>query len=71
MTLSMAQSLYGGLTELGRFRQDGQISLSWKIITDFSFSIKLYDNYDNRPPGENAAKVDYGVVFGLSYKFSQ
>ena len=71
MTLNMTQSLYTGITQAGRFRQDGQINLSWKVISDLSISLQLYDNFDNRPPGVNAAALDYGVVFGLSYKFSQ
>lgn len=71
ITLSVSQSLFAGITQWGRFRQDGQVNLSWKIIGDLSISLQVYDNYDNQPPGENAAKLDYGVVFGLSYKFSQ
>ena len=71
MSLSLSQSLFTGLTDLGRFRQDAQLTLYVKIITDFSFTIQLYDNYDNRPPGANAEKFDYGIVFSLTYMFSQ
>lgn len=71
ITLNMTQSIYTGITQGGRFRQDGQLTLSWKIIRDFSVNLQLYDNFDNQPPGEDAAKLDYGVVFGLSYKFFQ
>lgn len=71
ITLSVTQSLFAGISQWGRFRQDGQLNLSWKIIGDLSINLQLYDNFDNRPPGENAAKLDYGIVFGLSYKFSQ
>ena len=71
MTLTAKQSLFAGITQAGRFRHDGEINLSVKIITDFSVSLRLYDHYDNRPPGETGAKIDFGVVFGLSYKFSQ
>ncbi len=71
MSLNIRQSFYAGITEAGRFRQEGQLTINWKVITDFSINLQLYDNYDNQPPGLNAATFDYGVVFGLSYKFSQ
>jgi hypothetical protein len=71
MTLTAKQSFFAGITQAGRLRHDGEINLSVKIITDFSVNIRVYDHYDNQPPGETAEKIDYGVVFGLSYKFSQ
>ena len=71
MTLSIRQSFYAGITQAGRFRQEGNLTINWKIISDFSINLQLYDNYDNQPPGLNAASFDYGVVFGLNYKFSQ
>ena len=71
MTLNITQSLYAGVTQKGRFRQDGNISLNIKIITDFWINLKLYDSYDNQPPSGSSTKFDFGVAFGLSYKFSQ
>lgn len=71
LDLSSTQNIYFSLTTKGRIRHDGQIKLTWKIITDFSINLSFYDNYDSKPPGENAATIDYGVVFGLSYSFSQ
>ena len=71
MTLGIRQSFYAGITQAGRFRQEGQLTVNWKIIGDLSINLQLYDNYDNQPPGLNAESFDYGVVFGLNYKFSQ
>ncbi|HEX5024254.1 MAG TPA: DUF481 domain-containing protein [Agriterribacter sp.] len=71
LSLNLQQSLYAGITQKGRFRQDAQINLTWKIISDLHLNLQLYDNFDNQPPGENAAKADYGVVFGVTYRFSQ
>jgi hypothetical protein len=71
MTLSFTQRFFASLTQKGRFRHDGNITITVKVVTDFSINLKLYDNFDNQPPGVNAAKFDYGTSFGLSYKFSQ
>ncbi|AXY72665.1 DUF481 domain-containing protein [Paraflavitalea soli] len=71
MDLQSTQNLYFSLTQKGRIRHDEQIKLTWKLITDFSLNLTLYDNYDSQPPGENATTVDYGIVFGISYSFSR
>jgi len=71
LTVNMRQSFFVGITQWGRFRQEGQLDITYKIITDFSINVQLYDNYDNQPPGTNSAKLDYGIVFGLQYKFSR
>lgn len=71
LSVNMAQNLYFGISEKGRFRQDGQLNINIKIIADFYIDLQLYDNYDNRPPSEGTNKFDYGLVFGLKYKFSQ
>ena len=71
MTVNLKEDLFIGITKKGRIRQDGQLSINWKLIRDFYINLKFYHNYDNQPPGENAEKLDYGVVFGMSYKFSQ
>lgn len=71
MTVNLKEDLFIGITQKGRIRQDGQFSINWKILSDFYINLKVYHNYDNQPPGENAEKIDYGAVFGLTYKFSQ
>jgi hypothetical protein len=71
MTVNIKESLFIGLTQKGRIRQDGQFTLSWKLIQDFYINLQFYHNFDNQPPGQNSEKLDYGVVFGLTYKFSQ
>jgi hypothetical protein len=71
MTVNLREDLFIGVTQKGRIRQDGQFSINWKIFSDFYINLKFYHNYDNQPPGENAEKIDYGAVFGLTYKFSQ
>ena len=71
MTVNLKQNLFIGLTDKGRIRQDGQLTVNWKLFGDFGINLQFYHNFDNRPPGQNSEKLDYGVVIGLSYKFSQ
>ncbi|RAI97596.1 uncharacterized protein DUF481 [Chitinophaga skermanii] len=69
INISSTQNVYFGITQAGRIRHDGQIKVTWKVISDFSVNITLYDNYDSQPPGINAANIDYGIVFGVGYSF--
>jgi len=71
MTATLKENLFVGITQKGRIRQDGQLTLNWKLIQDFYINVQFYHNYDNEPPGQNSEKLDFGVVFGLTYKFSE
>lgn len=71
MTITLKENFFIGVTQKGRVRQDGQFTMNVKVIQDFFINLQFYHNYDNQPPGENSQKIDYGVVFGLTYKFSQ
>lgn len=67
ISLIFDQSVYIGLTEIGRVRHDGELRLKWEIIDDLSIDIKLYDNYDSQSPSTGQAALDYGIVSGISY----
>jgi hypothetical protein len=71
LTINLKEDAFFGITQKGRIRQDGQLNLLWKLFGDLSINLQFYHNYDNQPPGANSEKLDYGFVFGLSYKFSQ
>lgn len=69
LNLSTTQNFYLSLTQKGRVRHDGNVKMTWKLIGDLSINVTLYDNFDNQPPGVDAATLDFGIVFGLSYSF--
>jgi hypothetical protein len=69
ISLSMAQTFFYSLSQSGRFRNDGSTSLNWEIIDDLKLSLEFYNNLDSKPPGAEGKKVDYGVVFGISFSF--
>lgn len=67
--ISTTQTAYIGLTQFGRVRFNGNTSISYEIIHDFSLSFSFYNNYDNQPPSNTASNIDYGIVIGVTYKF--
>ena len=67
--ISTSQTIYFGLTQAGRVRYNGSTTFSLELIRDFYFNLNLYSSYDNRPPATSSHNTDYGIVFGLSYKF--
>jgi hypothetical protein len=69
INLQASQSLYVSLSQKGRVRNDGQLTVSWEIIDDLMLSTTYYNNFDNQPPTSNSRKFDYGIVFNISYKF--
>jgi hypothetical protein len=69
INLDMAQSFYYSLSQQGRFRNDGQTDLSWEVINDFNVNLGFYNNYDSKPPASAASTFDFGIIFGVSYKF--
>lgn len=69
INLDIAQSFYYSLSQKGRFRNDGQTTLSWELISDFNLNLEFYNNYDSKPPASATSTFDFGIIFGLSYKF--
>ena len=67
--ISSSQTAYFSLSEAGRIRVDGKTSFSWQIVRYFYLTLTPYTNYDSKPPAGNSSKFDFGIVFGVSYKF--
>ena len=67
--ISSTQTLYIGLDQGGRVRYDGNTNFSWQLIRYFYLNINPYTNFDSQPPAGSNSNFDYGIVFGLSYKF--
>jgi hypothetical protein len=69
ISVAISQTAFFDVSGNNRVRQDGDIRINWKVISDFGVSLQLYDNFDSKSPGTGQSNVDYGIVFGLSYKF--
>jgi hypothetical protein len=59
---------YPSITDLGRFRADGDVSMKFELIKDLYWNFSIYANYDSRPP-ENTVKSDYGFSSGIGWTF--
>jgi hypothetical protein len=69
VSLSSSLVIYPSITESGRYRTTGNLSLRREIISDFYLDLSLYQSYDSDPPDETAEKDDYGVTTSLGYSF--
>jgi len=69
LQVSMSNAAYISLSQAGRYRYDGSIDFSWELVKDFYYTINLTSDYDSKPADVGSAKVDYGIVMGISYKF--
>ena len=67
--ISSTQGVYFGISQNGRVRYDGSTNFSWQLIRYFYLNLSPYTNFDSRPPAGSESNFDYGIVFGLSYKF--
>lgn len=62
------QTFYYSLSQNGRFRTDGSVNVKWEVFKNFYLNLQPYNNYDSKPP-VSGSRFDYGVVFGIDYKF--
>jgi hypothetical protein len=67
--LSTSLNIYPSFTTWGRYRVDFNTNLKWEIFSDFFWRLTFYDNYDSKPPTENAAKNDYGITLSFGWKY--
>lgn len=68
--LSISQTVFFGIAQDGRIRNDGQTTLGWEIILNLKLNLSFYNNYDSRPPTTNGRKFDYGYDIGVGYTFN-
>ena len=61
--------VYPSITESGRYRTTGNLSLRREIVSDFYLDLSLYQSYDSDPPDATAEKDDYGITTSLGYSF--
>ena len=67
--LNLSLYLFPSLTESGRYRSTGDLSLTHKFPHDITVGLTGYLSYDNQPPEPGAEKSDYGINFNLGWTF--
>ena len=65
----LSETFYYGLSQNGRFRNDGETNLNWELIDDLNLNFTFYNNFDSQPPVAESRKFDFGIVFGLNFSF--
>ena len=69
LDLASQLSVIPNLTDWGRVRSELDITLKWEVYEDLFWQLTFYNSYDNRPPTEDAANSDYGVITGVTLEF--
>ena len=69
ISFDFSQAVFYSLSQKDRIRNAGQTNLSWELINDFHLNLGFYNNYDSKPPASAISTFDFGIVFGVSYKF--
>ncbi|MGA7293636.1 MAG: DUF481 domain-containing protein [Terriglobales bacterium] len=67
-TLSVTGTLFPALTEPGRVRFNTNATYYIKIISNLSWNLSFYGNWDNQPP-PGLSSSDYGTSSGLAWTF--
>ena len=67
--LSFGVNTFTYITNSPRFRAQLDLKISWEVIRHFTVSLTFLDNYDSRPPTQDAAKNDLSVTTSLGYTF--
>ncbi|WP_123864716.1 DUF481 domain-containing protein [Chitinophaga barathri] len=69
ISLATTQSVYFGINQDGRIREEGETKLSWEIVSDFTLSLTFYNSYDSRPSVSDNGNFDLSTVIGVGYTF--
>ena len=66
--LNVTATLFPALSEPGRVRFNTNATYYIKLISNLSWNVSFYDNWDSRPP-PGFSGSDYGTSSGLSWTF--
>lgn len=69
LDFSSSLSVFPSLTTSGRVRTNFSARLSYEIFKDFHVTLDGFYNYDNKPPGTDPVKHDYGIDTGITWTF--
>ena len=66
LNLDSQVRMYPGITESGRFRADGNITLRWEVINDLNLNLSAFGNFDNQS-NQEGDDYDYGITTGVEW----
>ncbi len=63
-------SLFGSVTDLGRFRFDFEVRGKYELFSDFHLGLTFFDKFDSRPgTAEGVSNNDFGTTLSIGYSF--
>jgi len=68
-SISTNLTVLPSITEWDRVRVEFDTTLRQEIFSNFFWDVSLYDSYDSRPPDQEDAANDYGVVTSVGWSF--
>ena len=61
--------VFPGLSDWGRVRLNADLRFIREIINNFSITLTVYNQYDNKPPTASASQNDVGVSLSFGWTF--
>jgi hypothetical protein len=72
MDITATLRIFPSLTDLGRVRIEFETRVQYEIFRDIYWGLGIFDNFDSRPPGQEAEDVvknDLGIETTINWKF--
>jgi len=69
--LSSGITVFPSLTETGRWRGTGNVSLKWEIISNLFLRLQFLGDFDNRSGVDGQSKTDYNVSTSIGYSVNE
>ncbi len=67
--LDATLAVFPGITQLGEYRTDFDITLRQEIIEDFFWDLSFFHKYDSDVSDTDASNSDYGINTSLGFEF--
>jgi hypothetical protein len=71
LDFSSSVSVFPYLTESGRWRGSGKVSLKWEIASNFFLRAQLMGDFDTHPGNGGTTKTDYNISTSFGYSVNQ
>jgi hypothetical protein len=71
LDLSASASVFPYLTEIGRWRGTGKLSLKWEIASNFFLRVQVLSDFDTHPGNGGMTKSDFSFSTSFGYSLNQ
>jgi hypothetical protein len=71
LDLATTVTVFPSLTESGRWRGNGTVSLKWEIFSNFFVRLQFTGDFDNRSGDGGQSKTDYNLSTSVGYSVNE